>query len=241
MRNTGISDRRRTASATEPKSSRPRPLRPCVVIAIRSAPDARAPVRISSTGSPRRTIVVVRTPFARSSAATGARYSSASTRRFSTSSTSTYRVPSTTEGGMGRRTRRSTTSMSSAPAISRTNGMIPSATFEPSSGTRARLYTSRLLRGRGAPLRRQRRAVSADDQDGRPRPAQHRLGHTAEDEAPEPAPAVGGHHDHVALLRLGRFEDRRRGRAVPDVGLHLLQAAAGEAPGDRREVLFGLS
>src|SRR5881628_404889 len=237
MRNTGTSDWRSTASATEPKSSRPSPLRPWVVIAIRSAPASRAPARISSSGSPRRTIVVVRTPFARSSAAIGARYSS-SARRFSTSSTSTYRVPSTTEGGMGKRTRRSTTSMSRGPAISRTKGMIPSATIEPSSGTRARLYIARLLRRSRATSRLHGRAVGADDQNGLPGPAQHRLGHAAEDEAPEPAPPVGGHHDHVGLLRLRRLDDRRGGRAVPDVGLDLFEAAIGEPSGDRREILL---
>src|SRR5207249_7153092 len=209
------------------------PLRPWVVIAIRSAPASRAPARISSSGSPRRTIVVVFTPFARSSSAIGARYSSASARRFSASSSSTYRAPSTTEGRLGRRTRRSTTSMSSGPAISRIKGMIPSATIEPSSGTRACLYTARLLCRRRATPRLDWRAVSADDQDGRPGSTQDRLRHAAENEPPEPAPAVGGHHDQVDLLHLRGFDDRRGGWAVPDMGLDVLHAALGQAPDGR--------
>src|SRR5712691_10415763 len=240
MRNTGMSDRRSTASATEPKSSRPSPLRPCVVIAIRSAPASRAPARISSAGAPRRTILVTRTPFAPSSTAIGAKYSSASRRRFSTSSISTRRDPSTTEGGIGTRTRRSTTSMSRGPAISRMKGMIPSATIEPSSGTSARLYTGGLFRRRGTPLGLDRRAVGADDEDGRPGTAQHGLGHAAEDQAPKPAPPVRGHHDHVNLVHLRCLDDCGRGRSVPDVGLDVLGATVAEPFSDRVEVLLGL-
>src|SRR5712691_724693 len=113
-----------------------------------------------------------------------------------------------TAGGIGATTRRSTTSMSSGPAISRMNGMIPSATIDPSSGTSARLYTGGLRRNR-APLSLDRRAVGADDEDGRPGAAQHRFGHAAEDEPPEPAPPVGGHHDEVRLHHLGGLDDGR--------------------------------
>src|SRR5262245_31826882 len=105
--NTGMSACRNTASATEPKSSRPSPLRPCVVMAIRSALASRAPSRILATGSPRRTSVVARTPLSRSSRAIPARYSSASARCFSASST--WRVPSIAIAGTGTRTRNSTT------------------------------------------------------------------------------------------------------------------------------------
>src|SRR5712691_6188379 len=132
-----------------------------------------------------------------------------------------------TAGGIGATTRRSTTSMSSGPAISRMNGMIPSATNEPSSGTSARLYTGGLRRHR-APPSLDRRAVGADDEDGRPGAAQHRFGHAAEDETAEPAPPVGGHHDQVHLLRVGGFDDRRGGRTVPDVRLDIREAPVAE-------------
>src|SRR4030095_12396366 len=62
IRKAGPSAWRNTASATEPNRSRPRPLRPCVVMAIRSASASRAPARISATGSPRRTSFLTRTP-----------------------------------------------------------------------------------------------------------------------------------------------------------------------------------
>ena len=175
--NTGISARASTAAAIEPKSSRLRPLRPWVVMAMRSASASPAAARICSTGSPWRTVVVTRTPFARSSAATPARYASASARSFSTSSKTT--APSTASGGDGTITRTSVTCMSSGPAISRMNGTIDSATAEPSRGISARLYMSRPPDQLGAAWNFQRRAVGADNENRRGRAAQYRLGDAA--------------------------------------------------------------
>ena len=58
IRNTGTPVSRSTASATDPNKSLLNPVRPCVVMMIRSAPASRAPARISATGSPQRTSVV---------------------------------------------------------------------------------------------------------------------------------------------------------------------------------------
>src|SRR6266849_2135830 len=230
MRNTGTSACDSTAAATEPKSNRLRPLRPCVVIAIRSASTSRAPARISVTGSPRRTAVVTRTPLARSWAAIDARYSSASSG-----------VPSTAIGGTGTSTRTRATSMSSGPAISRMNGMIDSATIEPSSGTSARLYMGSPPRGRSPDRKIHRGALGANDENGSRRPPQYRLGDAAQDQATETGPAVGGHHDQVGLLDVRRLDDRGGGRAVPHVGFDAPESPILKAPDDCREVLLSLA
>src|SRR5206468_233260 len=73
-----------------------------------------------------------------------ARYTSASAQTFSVSST-TMGPASTTAGGAGTTTRSKVTSRSSGPAVCKMNGMTPSATIEPSSGTSARSYTEVLL------------------------------------------------------------------------------------------------
>src|SRR6266545_2614040 len=241
MRNTGTSACDSTAAATEPKSNRRRPLRPCVVIAIRSASTSRAPARISATGSPRRTAVVTRTPWARSWAAIDARYSSAPARSFATSSMTSCRAPSTAIGGAGTRTRTRATSMSSGPAISRMNGMIDSATIEPSSGTSARLYMGSPPCGRSPDRKIHRGALGANDENRSRRPPQYRLGDAAQDQATETGPAVGGHHDQVGLLDVRRLDDRGGGRAVPHVGFDAPESTVLEAPDDRREVLLSLA
>src|SRR6185503_6539667 len=91
---TGILACRSTASATEPNRSRPNPLRPWVVMAMRSVSVSLAAATISGTGSPCRTSVVTRTPSLRRLAATGARYSRASFIRAATSWTVKWLVPS---------------------------------------------------------------------------------------------------------------------------------------------------
>src|SRR5207344_973804 len=127
--------------------------------------------------------------------------------------------PSKAIGATGTSTRTRATCMSSGPAISRMNGTIDSATCEPSRGTSARLYMS------GSPGRLraardfERCGIGADDENRDVRAAQDRLGHAAEDQAPETAAAMGGHHDHVSLLRGCGLHDRGGGRAVPDVRL----------------------
>jgi hypothetical protein len=96
IRSTGISASRSTASATDPKIRRPRPPRPWVDIAMRSAPASRAAATISWAGSPLRTSVATRTPLFRSSIATGARYSCASIRSATGSPAGAYAAPPTT-------------------------------------------------------------------------------------------------------------------------------------------------
>src|SRR5262245_9212324 len=239
IRNTGIWARASTAAAIDPNSSRLRPLRPWVVIAIRSASASRAAARSWSTGSPWRTVVVTRTPLARSSAATPARYASASARSFSTSSKTT--APSTARDGVGTTTRTSVICRSSGPAISRMNGTIDSAIGEPSRGTRARLLLYRTPGQLGAARNFQRRAVGANDEDRDRRTAQHGLRDTAENQAPEAAPAVGGHDDQVGPLRGRGLDDRGGGWAVPHVSLDTPEPPIGQASDDGGQVVLGLA
>src|SRR5262249_10090475 len=148
-----------------------------------------------------------------------ARYSSARVRSFSMSSTTACVEPSNASGGSGTTTWSSATSMSSGPAISRMKGTIASAIIEPSRGTSARLYMGR-LRSLSRPTRDiQWGVVGTNDQDPCRRPAQHRLGHASQDQAPETATAVRGHHDEIGLLDRRRFDDGRGGRAIPHVRL----------------------
>src|SRR6266571_7203566 len=141
--------------------------------------------------------------------ARGARYSDASFRRASTSSSNAALEPSTATAGCGSSTRRSTTDMSRGPAISMRNGMIVSAISEPSSGTRARLYTGFLAHGPGHAAECPQRSVFLPDQeDGRLRAAQHGLRHAAEHESSQAAAPVARHHDEVGVAEASRLDDR---------------------------------
>src|SRR5262245_23214843 len=206
---------------------------------MRSASASLAAVRISSTGSPRRTVVVTRRPLARSSEAAAAKYVSASSRSFSTSSIAT--APSMATGGDGTITRTSVTCMSSGPAISRMNGRIDSATAEPSRGISARLYMSRPPGQLGAARNFQRRTVGADDENRRGRASQHRFGDAAEDEPPQTASPVRGHHVQIDLLRRGGFDDRSSRRAVPHVGLGAPETTIVQPPDNGGQVLLGFA
>src|SRR5262245_19354358 len=206
-----------------------------------SASTSRVAARISATVSPRRTFVVTRTPVARRPTATDSRYLSASRRSFTTSPTYTARAPSIITGGGGPRTRSSTPSMSSGPAISRMNGTIASASIEPSSGTSARLYTSGSLRLRGAPRHIHRGVTGTDDQNRGRRAAQDRLRDASQDEPAEAAAAVSAHHDQVYFMDGRGLDDRGGGRAIPHVRLHAGDAVVGEALDHSVEIFFRLA
>src|SRR5678809_528020 len=144
-------------------------------------------------------------------------------------------------GGAGMTTRSSATSISSGPAISRMNGTIASATIDPSSGTSARLYMRGPLCLPRAVRDVQRGVVGANDEDRDRRAAQHRFGHASEDEAPDAAPAVGGHHDQIRLLGGYALDDRSGRRAVPHVRLDTPDSLVCEPLGDGRQIFLGLA
>src|SRR5712692_9889439 len=141
-------------------------------------------------------------------------------------------------GATGWLTRSSTTSMSSGPAISRMNGITVSATTEPSRGTSARLYMRRLLGSPDlpcAPGLLDRRAGRPEQEDGRRGSAQHGFRHAAEDEPPQTAAPMRGHDNQVHLPQPRGIHDGRGRGPVPDAGLEVAHAIAGEAVRDALE------
>src|SRR5687767_8944534 len=130
--------------------------------------------------------------------------------------------------------------MSSGPAIWTMKGTIASATGEPSSGTRARLYTAHLRSARagGADVL-DRRAVRTNEQDGRP--SQNGLRNAAEDETAKPAPAMRAHDDQVDATNACRLDDRVAGGAVPHRRFHLGHAGGASPLGNPLQIRFGLT
>src|SRR6266566_1334102 len=120
--------------------------------------------------------------------------------------------------------------MSSGPAISRMNGTTAAATIDPSSGTSARLYMGSPFCPPHTAGSVQRGVVGAKDEDRDRRAEKHRLGHAAEDEAPEAAPAVGRHHDQIGLLGGCGLDDRGGGGATPHVRFDAPNSPVREPP-----------
>src|SRR5712692_11285443 len=92
----------------------------------------------------------------------------------------------------------------------RMNGMIVSATSEPSRATIACLYTDRRLSGPGFGLvlgRVEGSAEGAHDADGDGGPTQHGFRDAAQDQAAQPAAPVAGHHDEIGLVEPSRLDD----------------------------------
>jgi len=83
--------------------------------------------------------------------------------------------------------------------------------------------------------------VGAKDEDRDRRAEKHRLGHAAEDEAPEAAPAVGRHHDQIGLLGGCGLDDRGGGGATPHVRFDAPNSPVRELPDDGRQIFLGLA
>src|SRR5581483_8265922 len=131
--------------------------------------------------------------------------------------------------------------MSSGPAICTMNGMMPSATGDPSSGMRARLYTADLRRTCAAAGLLDGGPIRTNEQDRRPRPSQYGLGNATEDDAAEPTAAVRAHDDQVDATGARGVDDRVAGRSVPDGRFHLGHASLACSLRHALEIRFGLA
>ena len=233
--------RRTTASATDPNTNRPNPLRSWVDIAIRSACGLPGAGHDLVAASPRLTWASTRTPWFRRSAASGARYSSASTRCVSRSPTRTPAAPRSGPSPAAATTRSSTPPCRADRRSAGGMAGSPPRTASRRAG-RWPAYTRALTGDAAAP-----RIASRGASDARTR----RIGvvvlrSTASATLPRmrrPSPlrpwVLMTMRSAPAQLR--RLDDGRHRRSVPHARLHVLRSVPLESSRDAREVLFRLT